>query len=295
MAGMLPRAKSPSAAGFVGTGRQVWSSRPDSAKASATRSRAPWSHSKRTATPRRPRRAWGTWIRRPAPSPLLPSASIPPRWASRASASTPSLTTSCEGSCAGVAMKPMPQAARCDGRSPAQPARVREDIRLERGTRLRYRRPGIETSRSGLKHRRQHWHLFTTPGSNHWEPAHHQSRPTLGVRWERIRDGRAAATAPVKRPRKPRAVICRQIGTPRASAAVICRQIRTREPLEAEQAVHPQRDRHVQPGLRVVEVHPRDLPDPVQPVAQRVRVDLEPARGPLLLALLQVRLQRVQQ
>src|SRR4030088_983225 len=60
---------------------------------------------------------------------------------------------------------------------------------------------------------------------------------------------------------------------------------------EAEQALDAQRDRQVQARLGVVQLRPRDLPDAVEPVAQRVRVHAQPPRRRLLLALLQVGLQ----
>src|SRR5690348_1283583 len=115
---MVASAFSPSEWRSTGTSRQETTRRWRS-----TASRARSSQSKTVARPcASPRSSRGTWIRSPAPSPLLPSASSPPRCESRARASTASATASWPRS--GVATKPMPQAARAAGIAPAQARRV---------------------------------------------------------------------------------------------------------------------------------------------------------------------------
>ena len=117
--GIVSRARSPSESASTGTGRQA-----PTRRCCSTSPRARPSHSNRTITARSsPSSFRGTWISSPAPSPLLPSASRPPRCASRASACTPRATDSWPSP--GVATKPMPQAARASGRSPGQARRVR--------------------------------------------------------------------------------------------------------------------------------------------------------------------------
>src|SRR5450759_3932978 len=131
IAGCEARARSPRLAESTGTLRHSTTSRPLAAMDSATTSRARSSHSKRAATAKSPpRRRCGTWISSPAPSPLLPSASSPPRCDSRARAWTPSSTARYPSS--GAATKPMPQAARLVGTSPAQ---ARREGRSAGGTR----------------------------------------------------------------------------------------------------------------------------------------------------------------
>src|ERR1700682_83021 len=165
------------------------------------------SHSNRAATAKSPRRRCGTWIRSPAPSPLLPSASNPPRWDSRASAWTPSSTASWPSS--GVATKPMPQAARLVGRSPGQ---ARRERRSAGGTRSK------PTAEPGDELVAQH--------QKTWQTLMWSSHPQKGL--------------------------------------------------------NPQRDGQVEACLRFFEVDTADLTDPIEPVAERVRMHPQ-ALGCLLL------------
>src|SRR6266850_2449612 len=124
ISGMVARAFSPRLSTSMGTGRHSRSSKPLAAADSATIALALSSQAKRAATAKSPpSMRCGTWIRSPAPSPLLPSASSPPRCESRASAWTPRATASWPSS--GEATKPIPQAARLLGRSPGQARRER--------------------------------------------------------------------------------------------------------------------------------------------------------------------------
>src|SRR5258708_24480010 len=128
--GCEARARSPRLSGSTGPWRHSTSCRPLDAIDAATMSSALASHSKGAATANSPpRRRCGTGIRSPAPSPLLPPASSPPRCDSRASACTPRATAWWASS--GVATKPMPQAARLVGRAPGQ---ARRDGRSAGGT-----------------------------------------------------------------------------------------------------------------------------------------------------------------
>src|SRR5882672_5241936 len=130
ISGMVARAFSPRLSTSMGTGRHSRSSKPLATADSATIDLARSSQAKRAATAKSPpSRRCGTWIRSPAPSPLLPSASSPPRWERRARAWTPRETASCPSS--GEATKPIPQAARLLGRSPGQ---ARRDRRSAGGT-----------------------------------------------------------------------------------------------------------------------------------------------------------------
>ena len=131
--GLVARALSPRLEGSTGTARHSSSRRPRLSMASATIPRARSSQANSAATANSPpRRRCGTWISRPAPSPLLPSASRPPRCARRARAWAPRATASWPSP--GVATKPIPQAARAVGRSPGQ---ARRDRRSAGGTDLK--------------------------------------------------------------------------------------------------------------------------------------------------------------
>src|ERR671924_48617 len=77
-------------------------------------------------------------------------------------------------------------------------------------------------------------------------------------------------------------------GTRRHSAT--CRCCSTR--LQAQKGLDAQRDREVEACLGIFEVEAGDLPDPLQAVAKRVRVDPQPLSGLLLLARLEVRAKR---
>src|SRR5256886_8449382 len=58
--------------------------------------------------------------------------------------------------------------------------------------------------------------------------------------------------------------------------------------LHSQKGLNSERDREVEPGFGVFQVQAGDLADPVEAVAQRVRVHAEPLRRVLLLAGFQV-------
>src|SRR5581483_12314143 len=63
--------------------------------------------------------------------------------------------------------------------------------------------------------------------------------------------------------------------------------------LQTEQRLDPDRDGQVEARLGILEFGAGDLADAVEPVAERVGMDLQPARGRLLLTGLQVGLERL--
>ena len=97
IAGIASRARRPRLAASTGTARQSSRRIPRSVSCSSTmpRARGVPLEERLPPRPRRPACGGGSGSRSPAPSPLLPSASNPPRWDSRASARTPSSTTAC--------------------------------------------------------------------------------------------------------------------------------------------------------------------------------------------------------